>query len=96
MINRIKKLIKTGEKINVELKTASGGLPKSLYESVCSFLNTKGGEIILGVEEDSKKIIGVPPEKINQYKKDFSSEINNPQKMFPTVYLCMEEAALQS
>jgi len=96
MINRIKKLIKTGEKINVELKTANGGLPKSLYESVCSFLNTKGGEIILGVEEKSKKIVGVPPEKINQYKKDFSSEINNPQKMFPTVYLCMEEYTIEN
>lgn len=58
MLNRIKKLIKSGEKINLELKTAQRGLPKSIYETVCSFLNTKGGEIILGVD-DNRNISGI-------------------------------------
>ena len=90
MINRIKKLIKTGEKINVEFKSAQKGIPKSIYETVCSFLNTKGGEIILGVD-DNKEIIGIPPEKIQKYKKEFTNELNNPEKIFPTVYLNIEE-----
>ncbi|MBQ8635830.1 putative DNA binding domain-containing protein [bacterium] len=90
MIERIKKIIKNGEKTEVEFKAAQGGMPRSVYETVCSFLNTKGGEIVLGVD-DNRNIIGIPSDKINAYKKDFTSEINNPQKLFPTTYLSIEE-----
>ena len=95
MIKRITNLIKNGEKINVEFKAAQGGMPKSVYETVCSFLNTKGGEIILGVD-DNRNIIGIPPEKIDSFKKDFASEINNPQKIFPTAYLNIEEYTIDN
>ena len=90
MIERIKKIIKNGEKTEVEFKAAQGGMPRSVYETVCSFLNTKGGEIVLGVD-DNRNVIGIPSDKINAYKKDFTSEINNPQKLFPTTYLSIEE-----
>ena len=95
MINRIKELIQKGEKITLELKAAQGGLPKSIYETVCSFLNTKGGEIILGVD-DKKNIVGIPPENIDRYKKEFSSVINNPNKFFPTIYVDMEEYTIDN
>ncbi|MBP7552073.1 MAG: putative DNA binding domain-containing protein [Spirochaetes bacterium] len=39
----------------IELKDSSNaGDWKSIYESVCAFLNTQGGIIILGVKEDTK------------------------------------------
>ena len=95
MINRIKQLIKTGEKINVEFKLAQGGLPKNIYETVCSFLNTKGGEIILGVD-DKRNVVGLPSDNIDKYKKEFSTGINNPTKLFPTVYLNMEEYTISN
>ena len=80
MQERIKKLIEKGEKVNVEFKKAQGGLPLSIYETVCSFLNTKGGEIILGVDDD-RNIVGIGSDNVETFKKNFTSEINNPQKM---------------
>ena len=56
------KLIKTGEKIDVELKTSRTDLTKDVYETVCSFNNRDGGHIILGVKND-KTIIGVEKEQ---------------------------------
>ena len=49
------KHIKLGENSDIEFKSAKGGLPKSLWESVSAFANTNGGYIILGVEENSGK-----------------------------------------
>jgi ATP-dependent DNA helicase RecG len=39
----------------IELKDlSSGGNWRELYKSVCAFLNTKGGTIIIGIKEDVK------------------------------------------
>ncbi len=83
-------ILKNGEKIDVELKTSKNKLPSTLFETVCAFLNRNGGHIFLGVD-DSKKIVGINPEKINDLKKDFTNLCNNSQKIFPTVQLFIKE-----
>ena len=55
------------EKSTIELKKASSELPKSFWETYSSFANTKGGYIILGIDEQKEGniITGVTnPEKI--------------------------------
>ena len=90
-IEEIKELISTGEKIDVEFKKSQNELNKDLYESVCSFNNRDGGHIILGVVDKTKEICGVNPDKIDKMKKDFTTAINNANKINPPLYLTPED-----
>ncbi len=79
----IKQLLYKGEKVDTECKRAEKAVPKSVYESYSAFANTKGGYIILGVEEDKSKQL--PEERFiiqgidNPVKQmqDFWSTINS-------------------
>ena len=76
-------LLKRGETLHLECKTAQGGLPRSLWESYSAFCNTDGGYILLGVKEyrDEKRfeIVGVnDPTKLLQ---DFWNTINAKDKV---------------
>lgn len=79
---QLKDIISQGDKVNVEFKLSKNKLSGSVFDTVVSFLNTKGGHIILGVD-DNKKIVGVDELKAFEIKKDFSSNINNSNKLFP-------------
>lgn len=76
MEEKIRDLIENGELVTTELKEAKEKLPKNLFETICAFLNTMGGYIILGVN-DKKEIVGVNPKYINILKKDFANGCNN-------------------
>lgn len=58
------------ESITIEFKEAHNKLPKSLYDTVCSFSNRQGGNIYLGVSDEGD-ITGVDPKAVAQMKKDF-------------------------
>jgi predicted HTH transcriptional regulator len=66
----IKEKITQGEGLNVEFKTASDTLPRTVFETICAFLNRKGGYIFLGVKDNGKieginEELNVPnPEKV--------------------------------
>ncbi len=90
-IEELKKLIDTGEKIDIELKKSQDELNKDLYETVCSFNNRDGGHIFLGIVDKTKEICGVNPKKIDKMKKDFTTAINNPNKINPPMYLAPED-----
>ncbi|MGH3833227.1 MAG: AlbA family DNA-binding domain-containing protein, partial [Pseudonocardiaceae bacterium] len=51
-LDRLRRL--AGEPASVEVKTAVGGLPKTVVETVSAFANTNGGRIILGVDESAR------------------------------------------
>ena len=85
-IEEMKNLIQNGEKIDVEFKESKEALTKDIFDSVCSFNNRNGGHIFLGVS-DKKEIIGVNKNKIDKIIKEFTTSINNSQKIYPPLYL---------
>ena len=76
----INTIITHDESADLEFKTASGGFPKSLWETYSAFANTDGGIIILGIRERNGhlQIEGLTPEQIQQYKNQFWNDVNNP------------------
>lgn len=68
------------EDVHTEYKTASGGLPSSIWETYSAFLNTDGGIIYLGVAEDKKgefKTVGV--KNADQLLADFVTNAHSKQ-----------------
>ena len=63
---------------DLELKSARGGLPHSLWETYSAMANSQGGVILLGVEDDGR-VSGIadPP----RLKKGFWDTINNRGKV---------------
>lgn len=93
MPNRFEELIAQGEGISIEFKECKDALPKNVFETLCAFLNRFGGDIFLGLKDDGT-IIGVDKDKSKKIRADFVSAMNNPQKIFPTVYLPVDEFEL--
>lgn len=80
------KFITMGEGITVEYKEAKHSLPSNLFQTVCAMLNRSGGHIFLGVK-DNREIVGVYKDNVKAIKKEFVDLCNNPEKIFPTVHL---------
>ena len=83
---QIKQLIAKGEGIEVEFKESYNSLARSVYETICAFLNRRGGHILLGVKDD-KTITGVNEASIPAQLDTLAKDMNNPQIITPTFYL---------
>lgn len=89
-VDELKRMIDTGEKIDVEFKKCENDLTRDVYKSVCSFNNRNGGHIILGVTDVTKEIRGVHADRVDKILKDFTTSINNANKINPPMYLTPE------
>ena len=83
-------IFSAGENRTVEFKKSTTDITKDVYESVCSFSNRDGGDIFLGIRDDGT-VLGVDRSCADKIKKDFVTTINNPEKIFPPLYLQPEE-----
>lgn len=82
----LQRQFQNGEKIDVEFKESKNALTKDVFDTVCSFNNRNGGHILLGVN-DKRQIVGVSKDKVDKVIKEFTTAINNPQKMYSPLYL---------
>ncbi len=82
--------IKQGEDKKIEFKQSANKLPGNLFETICAFLNTEGGTILLGIS-DKGKVIGIDKNAINKFKIDIANLSNNPQKLDPVFMLTAQE-----
>jgi len=89
-IEFMKNLLNTREKITIEYKECQNGIYNDVYETVCSFSNRYGGYIILGAQDDGTPI-GLNRNMVRDMKRNFVNQLNNPDKMSPTLYLSIEE-----
>lgn len=85
-IDEYKQLIAIGERIDIEFKSSKNEITKDVYDTVCAFNNRKGGHIFLGVN-DNKEIIGIEENSIDKILKDFTTSLNNANKIYPPLYL---------
>ncbi len=86
----MRQLLSKDEKITIEYKECQNGIYDDVYETVCSFSNRYGGYIIMGVK-DGGVPIGLNRNMVKDMKKNFVNQLNNPDKMSPTLYLSIEE-----
>ena len=67
-----------GETVDVEFKRCGQQPARDTFESVCSFANTFGGSIYLGVEDDGA-VSGVNPDNLLAIKRNVVNVVNNPK-----------------
>jgi len=65
----ILELIAKGESTTLEFKESKTSINRSVYQTICSFLNRHGGTVLLGVQ-DSGHIQGVSPDFIEKKRVD--------------------------
>jgi ATP-dependent DNA helicase RecG len=85
-VEEIEKIIIQGEGISIEFKKAKEKVPQSLYETVVSFANTRGGYILLGVDDDGR-VLGIQPENKADFLKNIATALNSKDNVNPVLYL---------
>ena len=85
-------ILSGGERVTLECKKATKGVPSSLWDTYSAFANTYGGSILLGIiehmnEQDNTKrfeIVGV--EDADKIRKDLWNMLNSREKVNDFIY----------
>ena len=87
--DKLKTIIAQKEGTEIEFKESKDSLARKVYESICAFLNRRGGHVVLGAK-DNGEIVGVNPAKVQEQMDQLAKDMNNPQLFKPTYYLTYE------
>ena len=87
--DKLKTIIAQKEGTEIEFKESKDSLARKVYESICAFLNRRGGHVVLGAK-DNGEIVGVNPTKVQEQMDQLAKDMNNPQLFKPTYYLTYE------
>lgn len=88
-LKELQSILTIGETVAVEFKRCGNGIESDTYETVCSFLNRFGGDILMGVLDDGT-VVGVPEKAATDMIKNFIKVVSNPILFSPTIYLVPE------
>jgi ATP-dependent DNA helicase RecG len=69
------------ENLELEFKSARGGLPKSLWATVSAFANTQGGWLLLGVDEREDALVIEGVRNAAALVQELHDQIRNAQKI---------------
>ena len=84
--DKLKELLVNGEGVEVEFKASRTQLNKNAFETICAFLNRRGGKLLLGVN-DNGLVEGITKGYIQKIINNLITNANNPQKLNPPFYL---------
>lgn len=84
-------IIACGETSTVQFKRQVDSA-KLLVEEIVAFANSKGGTLLLGVEDKTGEIVGLSYRQIQQYSHEIATAAND--QIRPSVYLQTEVVAL--
>jgi ATP-dependent DNA helicase RecG len=74
-------LLASGERDDLEFKSAKGGIPASLWESYAAMANTRGGMIYLGVSQKNGGFVIDGLENAAALEQQIRDALNNRQKI---------------
>ena len=89
----LRDLIDRGEGEQIEFKTASNGVHDDTFETVCSFGNHRGGDILLGVN-DHGRVVGLPRGSIDALLRRVRTRCASRDVFSPTVEVGIEVCEL--
>ncbi len=69
------------ENLELEFKAAQNSLPNSIWETISAFANTKGGWIVLGIEERANVVEIKGVSDASALLDNFNSSVRNPKKI---------------
>ena len=76
---RIDCLLRQGEGRRIEFKSCTNGAYDDTFETICSFMNGWGGDILLGVN-DHGTVIGVPEDVVGPTVRKIADVCNDPNR----------------
>ena len=94
-VKKIKAIISQGEGYRVEFKKSYKAIPRNAYETICAFLNGKGGYLFLGVNNNGV-IEGIKEDTLQAQLKTLADDINNPQVISPTFSIETDVVTIES
>src|SRR3989339_315266 len=95
IIEDVKYYLSQKESEFLEFKESKRTLDQSSFETICAFLNHKGGVLFLGVKNDGT-VVGVEKSKIEDIKKEIITTSNNWQKLNPPFIVYPEEFTIKN
>lgn len=69
--------IKAGESLNMEFKVEVPKKSEKYMKSVVAFANTAGGKILIGVDDESREVVGVDKDEVFKMMDDITNAISD-------------------